>query len=103
MVAQRCPESERRFDRLRDSCFLREFNRLNAPNRNRGSARTTKRLEMRTISNPTDTRKAPEMSSPILVPLPAWVDRSWLRPRNRAARVLREREMRRTGIIIYQT
>src|SRR3989442_14643000 len=95
-----CPESERRFDRLSDNCFLLEFSRLNAPNRNKGIARTTKRLEMRTINSPTDTRKAPETSSPNLVALPAWEDGSWIRQRNRAARVLMKREMRRTGIII---
>jgi hypothetical protein len=61
---------------VRDNCFLLEFKRLNAPNRNRGIARTTRRLEMRTINNPTDTRKVPETSSPILVPLPAAVDGS---------------------------
>ena len=73
-MAQRCPESERRFDRLSDNCFLLEFNRLKAPKRNRGNASTTKRLEMRTINRPTDTRKVPETKSPILVPFPAGME-----------------------------
>src|SRR5438128_10573974 len=103
MAAQRCPESERRFDLLSDNIFLLEFTKLYAPNRNTGIARTTKRLEMRTISRPTATRKAPETNSPILVPLPACADVSWFRPRKCPARVTRRSEIRRTGIIISQT
>src|SRR6266571_8297704 len=103
MVAQRCPERDSRFDRLSDSDFLFAFTRLYAPNRKIGIARTTKRLEMRTISSPTETRKAPDTNSPILVPLPAPVAGSWFRPKNWAIRVLRSREMRWTGIINDQT
>jgi hypothetical protein len=75
-AAQRCPESDSRFDLLSDNIFLLELTKLYAPNRKTGMARTRKRLEMRTISRPTDTRKAPEANRPILVPLPAWVEGS---------------------------
>ena len=87
-MAQRCPERDSRFDRLSDSDFLFAFTRLYAPNRKMGIARTTKRLEMRAISSPTDARNAPETNRPILVPLPAPVERSWFRPRKWAIRVL---------------
>src|SRR3989454_4399227 len=102
-VAQRCPDNESRFERLSDNVLFLEFTILYAPNRKMGTARTTRRLETRTINSPTDARKAPETNSPILVPLPAAADASWLSPRKCPARITRRSEIRRTGMIICQT